>query len=56
LAGAPYLVFLPIALLVLLGIFWIAASEGRRWNYLLAGTRVAGAGVGADAGVGVTRT
>jgi hypothetical protein len=58
LAGAPYSAFVPIALLVLLGIFWMAASEGRKWNYLLAGTRgvSAGAGVGADAGAGVTRT
>jgi hypothetical protein len=56
LAGAPYSAFLPIALLVLLGVFWIAAREGRSWNYLLAGTRGAGTNAGADVGAGVTRT
>jgi hypothetical protein len=63
LAGAPYSVFLPIALLLLLAIFCIAARPGRSWSYLLAGGRCAGVDTGvagvnadADAGAGVTRT
>jgi hypothetical protein len=56
LAGAPYSAFLPIALLLLLGIFWMAAREGRRWNYLVAGIPGARAGAGAGTGTGVTRT
>jgi len=51
LAGAPYSACLPIALLLLLGIFCMAARERRGWVYLLlAGTR------GVKAGAGVTRT
>jgi Glycosyltransferase family 87 len=66
LAGAPYSAFLPIALLLLLGMFCIAARDGRDWGYLPAGTRGsagdagsdAGAEVGAgvEAGAGITRT
>jgi hypothetical protein len=42
-AGAPYSAALPIALLLLLGIYCVAAREGRQRDYLLAG--IPGAGV-----------
>jgi hypothetical protein len=62
LAGAPYSAFLPIALLLLLGMFCVAARNGRSWDYLLAAMRGGGAEAaagGAEAGrpgAGVTRT
>ncbi len=46
LAGAPYSAFLPIALLLLVLVFWIAARPGRSPAYLVAGMP----------GVGVTRS
>jgi hypothetical protein len=52
LAGAPYSAFLPVALLLMLGMFCIAAGGRRSWNYLLAGTPRAAATPGA----GVTRS
>jgi hypothetical protein len=59
LAGAPYSAFLPIALVLLLGMFCIAAREARSRDYLLAGMSGARAGAsvdGAAVGAGITRT